>query len=99
MKTPKRTAGTGTRDLGSAGTPEYIKMEAGKINPLRTVQCRSYIHDIDVGKRESETERGGGRDFHSNVSKVEQRILLICHYFVHIVKINCIFICTLLSDI
>ena len=57
METPKRTAGTGTRDLGSAGTPEYIKMEAGKINLLRTVQCGSYIHDIDVGKRESETER------------------------------------------
>ena len=48
METPKRTAGMGTRDLGSAGTPEYIKMEAGKINPLRTVQCGPYIHDIDV---------------------------------------------------
>ena len=65
VETPKWTAGTGTRDLGSVGTPEYIKMEAGKINPLRFVQCGSYIHDIDVGKRESEKEK---RDFHSNVS-------------------------------
>ena len=46
--------------------PEYIKVEAGEINPLRTVQCGSYIHDIDVGKRESETEREK-RNFHSDV--------------------------------
>ena len=58
VETPKRTGGTGKRDLGSAGTPEYIKMEASKINPLRTVQCRSYIHDIDV-----ERERERGRTF------------------------------------
>ena len=37
--------------------PEYIKMEAGKINILRTIQCGSYIHDIDVGKKECEMER------------------------------------------
>ena len=37
LETPKRTAGTETRDLGSEGTPEYIKMEEGKINPWRTV--------------------------------------------------------------
>ena len=82
METPKRTAGTGTRDLGSAGTPEYIKMEAGKIN-------------LNVGKRERETERGREkkRDFHSNVRWSN---MLICHYFVHIVKKNYIFICTLL---
>ena len=80
METPKRTGGTGTRDHGSAGTPEFIKMKASKINPLRTVQCRSYIHDIYV-ERESE----GEGYFHSNVSKVDQRVLL--------------FICTSLSDI
>ena len=52
VKIPKRTA----------GTPEYITMGAGKINPLRIVQCGSYIHDIDVGKRESETERERERE-------------------------------------
>ena len=52
VKIPKRTA----------GTPEYITMGAGKINPLRMVQCGSYIHDIDVGKRESETERERERE-------------------------------------
>ena len=52
----------GTRDLGSAGTPEYINMEADKINPLRTVQCGQYIHDIDVGKRKSETEKERKRE-------------------------------------
>ena len=65
MKIPKRTA----------GTPEYITMGAGKINPLRIVQYGSYIHDIDVGKRESETERERERErerekinnFHSEV--------------------------------
>ena len=66
LETPKRAAGTGTHDLGSAGMHEYIKVEAGKINPLRTVQCESYIHDINVGKRESETEREK-RNFHSDV--------------------------------
>ena len=80
LETPKRTGETGTRDHGSAGTPEYIKMEASKINPLRTVQCRLYIHDIDV-----EREREGEGYFHSNVSKVGQRVLL--------------FICTSLSNI
>ena len=93
VKTPKRTA----------GTHEYIKMGASKINPLRIVQCRSYIHDTDVGKRESETERERERERKKKKfsfgSKVEQRVMLICHYFVHIVKINYIFICTSLSDI
>ena len=79
-------------------------MGAGKINPLRIVQYGSYIHDIDVGKRESETERERERERErekkiSFGSKVEQRVMLICHYFVHIVKINYIFICTSLSDI
>ena len=40
VETQKRTAGTGTRDLRSAETPEYIKKDAGKINLLRTRQCR-----------------------------------------------------------
>ena len=84
LETPKRTGETGTRDHGSAGTPEYIKMEASKINPLRTVQCRLYIHDIDV-EREREGEGEGEGYFHSNVSKVGQRVLL--------------FICTSLSNI
>ena len=62
VKIPKRTA----------GTPEYIyilrrsrviTMGAGKINPLRMVQCGSYIHDIDVGKREGETEREREKKF------------------------------------
>ena len=44
VETPTRTAGTGTHDLRSAGTPEYTQIKADKINPLRTVQCRSYIH-------------------------------------------------------
>ena len=38
-------------------------MGAGKINPLRMVQCGSYIHDIDVGKREGETEREREKKF------------------------------------
>ena len=62
VETPKRTGRTGTRDLGSAGTPEYINMEAGKINSLRNVQCGSYIQDINAGKRESETEREGKKE-------------------------------------
>ena len=47
-------------------------------------------------EREKERERENKFSFGS---KVEQRVMLICHYFVHIVKINYIFICTLLSDI
>ena len=51
------------------------------------------------GERERERERERVGDFHTNVSKMEQRVLLIYHYFVRIVKIEYIFICTLLSDI
>ena len=93
METPKRTAGTGTRYLGSAGTPEYINMEAGKTNPMRTVQCRESETEREREReREGERERERGVYFLSNVSMVEQRVLLICHYFFHIVKINYILV-------
>ena len=69
---------------------------------------KAYIQNIVVEKRESETGRkrerererereryiyrDRDRDFHLNLSKMEQRVLLICHYFVRIVKINYIFV-------
>ena len=54
VEKPKRTGGTGARDLGSTGTPEYIKMKASKINPLRTVPVTYSRH------RCRKRERGGG---------------------------------------
>ena len=45
-------------------------MEARKVNPLRTVQCRSYVDDVGKrvrrGERETERERERERDIHTD---------------------------------